>query len=98
LSSLQDRYGAQGLSVLGVAAEEVQDIATFARRMPVTYALAADSQGETSRSYGVSSLPTLIVIDKQGVVREIEVGYDPSEDSRFEVTVRALLAEPSPPP
>jgi thiol-disulfide isomerase/thioredoxin len=96
LSALQDRYGAQGLSVVGVAAEDAQDIAAFARRAPVTYALAADAQGETSRSYEVSSLPTLVVIDKHGVVRKVEVGYDPYGDSRFETAIRALLAEAPP--
>src|SRR5580658_8093 len=95
LSALQSRYGAQGLTVLGVAADDVQDIAAFASQTAVTYPLAADSHGETSGAYGVSSLPTLLVIDKRGVVREVAVGYDPSEDSWLDRTVRALLAEPA---
>ncbi len=94
LSALQDRYGAQGLTVLGVAADDEQDIAAFARQTAVTYPLAADSHGETSGAYGVSSLPTLLVIDKRGVVREVAVGYDPGEDAWLDRTVRALLAEP----
>jgi thiol-disulfide isomerase/thioredoxin len=94
LSALQDRYGAQGLTVLGVAADEVQDIAAFASRTRVAYPLAADSEGETSRGYGVTTLPTLLVIDKRGVVREVAVGYDPAEDGWLDRTVRALLAEP----
>jgi thiol-disulfide isomerase/thioredoxin len=97
LSALQNRYGAQGLSVLGVAADDVQDIAAFARQTAVTYPLAADSRGETSGAYGVSSLPTLLVIDKRGVVREVAVGYDPGEDAWLDRTVRALLAEPGDP-
>jgi thiol-disulfide isomerase/thioredoxin len=97
LSALQDRYGAQGLTVLGVAADEVQDIAAFAARTPVSYPLAADSEGETSRGYGVTTLPTLLVIDKRGVVRQVAVGYDPGEDAWLESQVRSLLAEPAPP-
>lgn len=94
LSALQDRYGAQGLSVLGVAAEEAQDVAAFASRTSVSYPLAADSQGQTTRAYGVSTLPTLLVIDKRGVVREVAIGYDPSEDTWLDSKVRTLLAEP----
>jgi thiol-disulfide isomerase/thioredoxin len=96
LSALQDRYGAQGLTVLGVAADDAQDIAAFASRTAVSYSLAADSQGETSRAYGVSSLPTLLVIDKAGVVREVAIGYEPGEDAWLESKVRSLLAEPAP--
>jgi thiol-disulfide isomerase/thioredoxin len=33
LGALQARYGAQGLSVLGVSTEDAQDVATFAQRM-----------------------------------------------------------------
>jgi thiol-disulfide isomerase/thioredoxin len=96
LGALQARYGAQGLSVLGVSTEEAQDVASFAQRMPLRYAVAVDKHAETTRSYGVVSLPTLVVIDKRGVVRNVSIGYDPVEDARLEGTVRTLLAE-SPP-
>jgi thiol-disulfide isomerase/thioredoxin len=97
LSALQSRYGAQGLSVIGVAADDEQDIAAFATQTAVSYPLAADKNGETSSAYGVSSLPTLLIIDKRGVVREVAVGYDPSEDAWLDRTVRGLLAEPGDP-
>jgi thiol-disulfide isomerase/thioredoxin len=96
LDALQARYGAQGLSVLGVSTEEPQDVALFAQRMAVRYAVASDKHAETTRSYGVVSLPTLVVIDKRGVVRDVAVGYDSSEDARLESSVRALLAEQAP--
>jgi thiol-disulfide isomerase/thioredoxin len=94
LSALQDRYGAQGLSVLGVAAEEVEDVAAYASRTTGSYPLAADAQGQTTREYGVSTLPTLLVIDKRGVIREVAIGYDPAEDAWLDSKVRGLLAEP----
>jgi thiol-disulfide isomerase/thioredoxin len=96
LGALQARYGAQGLSVLGVSTEDAQDVATFAQRMAMRYAVGVDRHAETTRSYGVISLPTLVVIDKRGVVRDVAVGYDSSEDARLENMVRTLLAEPAP--
>jgi thiol-disulfide isomerase/thioredoxin len=96
LGVLQSRYGAQGLSVLGVSTEDAQDVAAFAQRMAVHYAVASDKHAETTRSYGVVSLPTLVVIDKRGVVRDVAIGYDSSEDARLEASVRSLLAEQAP--
>ena len=96
LGALQARYGAQGLSVLGVSTEDVQDVALFAQRMPFRYAVAVDKHAETTRSYGVASLPTLVVIDKRGIVRDVTIGYDPTADARLESTVRGLLAEAAP--
>jgi thiol-disulfide isomerase/thioredoxin len=96
LDALQARFGAQGLSVLGVSTEDAQDVATFTQHMGMRYGIAADKHGATTRSYGVASLPTLIVIDKRGVVRDVAIGFDPGSDARLEATVRTLLAEPAP--
>jgi thiol-disulfide isomerase/thioredoxin len=96
LEGLQSRYGAQGLSVLGVSTEDAQDVALFAQRMSMHYGIASDRHGQTTRTYGVVSLPTLVVIDKRGVVRDVAVGYDPMEDARLDAMVRSLLAEPAP--
>ncbi len=96
LGALQARYGAQGLSVLGVSTEDAQEVALFTQRMAVPYAVAIDKHAETTRSYGVMSLPTLVVIDKRGVVRDVSVGYDASGDARLETSIRSLLAEQPP--
>jgi thiol-disulfide isomerase/thioredoxin len=96
LGALQARYGAQGLSVVGLSTEGAQEVALFAQRTGMRYAIAVDKNDETTQAYGVSSLPTLIIIDKRGVVRDVAIGYDPSGDRALEATVRALLAEPAP--
>jgi thiol-disulfide isomerase/thioredoxin len=96
LGALQARYGAQGLDVLGVSTEDAQDVASFAQRMDVRYAVAIDKHAQTTRSYGVVSLPTLVVIDKRGIVRDVAIGYDSSEDARLETSVRKLLSEQAP--
>lgn len=92
----QARYGAQGLSVLGIAAEETARVATHVAREEPPYAIAADPSGETSLAYGVTSLPTLFVIDKRGVVRFVEVGASPGRLALLERELQALLAEPAP--
>ncbi|HSY24542.1 MAG TPA: redoxin domain-containing protein [Polyangiaceae bacterium] len=96
LSALQQRYGAQGLRVVGLSTEDADDVAAFAQHMSVAYPIAVDTQSETTRDYGVSSLPTLVVVDKRGVVRDVSIGYDPSEDTQLEATLRALLGEATP--
>ena len=98
LGDLQARYGAQGLSVLGVSTEDVRDVSQFADRMSIRYTVGVDRHAETTRSYGVASLPTMVVIDKRGVVRDVDVGYDPTHDSHLESVVRSLLSEPAPTP
>ena len=61
------------------------------------YPTVVDTQGDTSRAYGIGSLPSLFILDKRGVVRDVAVGFDPSHDAAVEQLVKTLLAEPAPP-
>ena len=96
LSELQMRYGVQGLSVVGISTESTPEVALYAQNMGLRFPVASDPHAQTTQAYTVSSLPTLFVIDKRGVVRDIEVGYDASREPAIEALVRSLIAEPAP--
>jgi thiol-disulfide isomerase/thioredoxin len=93
LGALQAQYGARGLSVVGLSTEDLQRVASFARRTSMPYPVGSDQNAQTARSYGIVSLPTVVVIDKHGVVRDLTIGYDASAATRLDGTVRQLLAE-----
>jgi thiol-disulfide isomerase/thioredoxin len=95
LSALQARYGAQGLSVVGITTDTAEAAMTYKERVEMRYPVEIDPRGETSRAYGVSALPTLFVVDKRGVVRDVGVGFEPSQSVRLEALVKTLLAEPA---
>jgi thiol-disulfide isomerase/thioredoxin len=96
LSGWQARYGAQGLTVLGVTTDTSDIAATAKESLGMRYPVASDARAETSKAYSVSALPTLFVIDRKGVVRDVSVGYDPGQDAAVEGLVKTLLAEPPP--
>jgi thiol-disulfide isomerase/thioredoxin len=95
LGGLRDRFGAQGLSVVGITTDDAEQAAVFAERHHMRYPSVVDKAGETSRAYGISGLPTVVLVDKTGVVRDVFVGFDPSADARLEATIKKLLAEPA---
>jgi peroxiredoxin len=96
LSAMQARYGAQGLRVVGLTADPAERVADFTAKAGLKYPVEVDSHGSTSVAYGVSVLPTLYVIDKRGVVRDVATGFDPGRDAQIEALVKQLLSEPSP--
>ncbi len=100
LSALKDKLGVQGLTVVGITTDDATQAAVFAERHQMRYPIVIDNEGETSRAYGITGLPTMLVIDKKGVVRDLFVGFDPSPagDAKLEAVVKALLAEPGPAP
>ncbi|MDB4934242.1 MAG: thioredoxin family protein [Labilithrix sp.] len=97
LSALKDKFGAQGLTVVGITTDDAEKAAVFAEKHQMRYPIVVDNSGDTSRSYGVSALPTMLLIDKKGIVREVFIGFDPSGDARLESTLKTLLAETAPP-
>ena len=97
LSALKDKLGAQGLTVVGITTDDAEKAAVFAEKHQMRYGIVVDKDGDTSRAYGVTGLPTMVLIDKKGVVRDVLVGYDPSGDARLEATLKTLLAETAPP-
>jgi thiol-disulfide isomerase/thioredoxin len=98
LSQWQSAYGAQGLTVLGFTPDTVAVAAQGAQVMNMSYAIASDPNEATAGSYGVSALPTMFLIDKKGVIREVLVGYDPSRHKDVDKLIQSLLAEPAPSP
>jgi len=54
-----------------------------------------DNKGEAAKNFGVSSIPSIIIIDKRGIIRYIHRGYDESENFPSELIKRldALIAE-----
>lgn len=98
LSALKDKLGAQGLTVVGITTDDAEKAAVFAERHQMRYGVVVDKDGDTSRAYGVTALPTMVLIDKKGVVRDVFIGYDPSGDARLEAQLKALLAESGPAP
>lgn len=97
LARLHGVYGAQGLTVVGVTTDEVAAAKQGVDALGIPYPVASDAEEQTSAAYAVSALPTLFVIDKRGVVREVVVGFEPTRARGFEELLKSLLAEPPPP-
>ncbi len=95
LARLASAYGPDGLSVYGVSFDEDgAELRRFLDRTPVPFAILWDKGGAgLADALAVTRLPTTLVLDRRGVVREVHLGYDRDEEKKLEATVRALLAE-----
>jgi thioredoxin-related protein len=57
----------------------------------VTYPIVVDKRREVAARYGVSVLPTTIVIDRRGKVVYYHVGYAPGDEVEIEEVVKQAL-------
>lgn len=94
LEALHAKYAPQGVTVLAISDEETSTLSTWSTKYSVPYTVAMDSTDEIFTGWSAPALPSALVVDKHGVVREVEVGYEPTEIARIEQLVQALLKEP----
>ncbi len=93
LNGWHDRYSAQGVTVLGVTTDPVDVASRTAGELGMGYPLASDGTGQMLRAYRAYALPTLFVIDKQGNVRDVLIGYSSPRLREIEALVKKLIAE-----
>ena len=60
--------------------------------------IALDPTGALGEVFGVDSIPTIVILDRQGIVRLYHVGYDPEADIRAVLTktIESLLEAAAP--
>ena len=87
------RYSGQGLEILGVIAEPVSQALEATKRFGMTYSVASDPSGNTVRAYRAYAVPTLLLLDREGVVRDVVVGFDAVGIRRFEKKMKQLVEE-----
>lgn len=96
---LESRYREQGLRVVAVSVDQPQTLArvrAFARARAFPFPMLLDPGQEAYRLYGVSALPTSILIDREGFVAYRQEGFQPGEEKRLDERIRELVGRDTP--
>lgn len=84
----------KGVQVVGVNREEdAETVRGFLEKTPVTFPVLLDESGEYFRSVAEDGIPRLIVLDRDHIVRERELGYHPPHFLEVVKKIEALTAE-----
>lgn len=87
---LVDRLGGE-LVVVGVSQDDDSNgIDAFRSETGVKFPVVWDDGKAVAKSYDPPSMPTAYVIDKNGIVRFVHVGYRPGDEVTLEERVRSL--------
>ncbi len=90
LNALAGQFEGRPVAVLGMNTDQNEADAKFVcDAMGLKYATLR-AQGIPEK-YGVQGFPTLIVIDPQGTVRDVHVGYSPTLQTDVAKTIEGLL-------
>jgi cytochrome c biogenesis protein CcmG/thiol:disulfide interchange protein DsbE len=93
LDELQKRHSAEGLRVVGLSLEEDDEaVAEFLESVPVDFAIVRDPSGKTGEAYGITAMPTSILVDRDGRIAARFEGGDTSVHEKIEAAVATILA------
>lgn len=95
LISAQDRYQQRGLEVIGLAIDQLPEVATYYREHKMNYPvwIADASVYQAMQAYGntAGGLPFSVVLDRNGAIRARKLGI--FRGSELDQVVEPLLAE-----
>lgn len=94
LEELYLRYERFGFSLLGV---NIDDDSRSAMQMidelGVSFPVLFDVRKEVSELYNVETMPLTVIVDREGKVRYVHLGYKPGYEDKYLDQVRLLLRE-----
>jgi thiol-disulfide isomerase/thioredoxin len=97
LIDLHKTFGQNWLEVIGMSVDkgEGETVRRFVKSMDIPYPIII-TPDEVQREYGVVSLPTTILIDREGKIRQKFLGFTSEISKQLTGMVEELTAENSP--
>jgi thiol-disulfide isomerase/thioredoxin len=95
LIKMQKQYRDQGLRIIGITypPEKMSDVIRFMRKLGVNYRVAIGTKADKALFTASETLPMTVVIDRDGVVRDVVEGILYSDE--FDQKVKPLLSAQS---
>ena len=88
LSQVCEKYNKSKVVVVSIStdprSDTVEKLKQFASDNNMTWIVARDTTGVT-KNYGVTSIPTLFIIDQEGIVRYVHFGVTPTSTLSSEI-------------
>lgn len=77
--------------------EDAEKVRTYMERNKYDFTVLMDSDGAVAQAYRVRGIPTFVVIDAQGKVQFVQVGYGPGVERKLESELQKAIeaAKPS---
>lgn len=97
LNSLQHAFAPEDFAVIAVSVDVVEeDALDFLARYPVTYPVLIDTEGSVAKAFAVNGMPSGYLLDAQGVVHEVHVGFKRGDEMAIADSIRELLEQKAP--
>jgi peroxiredoxin len=94
LNRLYDKYRESGFQLLGINIDDdPRSAVQLATRWGLHFPVLLDTDKRVSRQYDLGTMPSTVLIDRDGRVRFVHRGYRDGTEQAYEQQIRALLKE-----
>ena len=94
LSEVAESFKDKGVVVYAVnQQEEAEVVKKFLEAKKLTLTTAMDAKGEAAKLYRVNGIPQTVIIDKEGNVASVHVGFSPGLKETLTKEIEKLLAK-----
>jgi len=94
LDTLYQKYRKSGFVLLGVNVDDDPKIAlATAAKLNVSFPVLFDTDKKVSKLYDLNTMPSTVVIDRDGKMRFLHRGYRTGTEADYEQQIRGLLKE-----
>ena len=94
LDTLYQKYRKSGFVLLGVNIDDNPATAlSTAQKLNVSFPILLDTDKKVSKLYDLSTMPSTVVIDRDGKVRFLTRGFRDGTERDYEQQIRGLLKE-----
>lgn len=94
LNSLNEAFSDDPVQFLAISIDVVEEDAwDFLARYTVDYPVVIDTEGDIARLFAVDGMPSGYLLDAEGRVREIHIGFKRGDELKLAESIKKMLAE-----
>jgi peroxiredoxin len=94
MNHMQEKYGDQGLVIIGVNLDsDPEEAEAFLKDVPADFEIVRDPSGELAKAYDVIAMPSSFVFDRDGNVAERHNGFKVRKQDEYESILIKLLTQ-----
>lgn len=94
LNRLSKEFDTADFGVVAISVDYVdEDALDFLKRYPVDYPVAIDKTGNSGRDFAVAGMPSGYLIGRDGLIREVHVGFRKGDEAILREQIQSLIAD-----
>lgn len=88
---LAEKYGKDAHILAVNLREDADTVRGFLQNNQYTFTVPMDTDGAVATQYGVRGIPHFVLIDAEGKIQLVQVGYGPGIEKRFEIELQKAI-------